>query len=93
MARGRKHSAEFKAKVALAALREHKTLSELCSEFQLQASQISQWKKVAAQRLSELFDGKAGRIDAGQPELVDALYRQVGQLQMELQWLKKKSSR
>ena len=93
MARGRKHSAEFKAKVALAALRENKTLSELCSEFQLQASQISQWKKVAVQRLCELFDGKAGRTEAGQPELIDALYRQVGQLQMELEWLKKKSSR
>jgi transposase-like protein len=93
MARGRKHSAEFKAKVALAALREHKTLSELCSEFQLQASQISQWKKQATQRLSEVFDAKEARIDPGQQAMLDALYRQIGQLQMELEWLKKKSGR
>jgi len=93
MARGRKHSAEFKAKVALAALREQKTMSELCSEFQMQASQISLWKKLAMQRLPEVFESKAGRTDSGQPELLDALYRQIGQLQMELAWLKKKSSR
>ena len=93
MARGRKHSAEFKAKVALCALREQKTLSELCSEFQLQASQISLWKKMATQRLCELFDPQQGRIDPGQPALCDALYRQIGQLQMELEWLKKKSGR
>ena len=93
MTRGRNHSAEFKAKVALEALREQRTVNELCGEYQLHASQISHWKKVATQRLGELFDPKAGHPDAGQQALIDALYRQVGQLQMEVELLKKKTAR
>ncbi len=49
--RGGRHNAVFQAKMAIAALREHKTLSELCSEFQLREGKISQWMKVVTHRL------------------------------------------
>jgi len=87
----RRFSADFKAKVALAALREDKTRAELASEFDVHGNQISEWKKQLLDALPEVF-GKRREQDAKQQEeLVEALYQQIGQLKVELDWLKKKS--
>jgi transposase-like protein len=90
----RNFAPDFKAKVALAALKEQKTLTELSAEYELQPTVISNWKSQASAALVELFaDGRKAKKAKSDEELVDRLYRQIGQLQVELEWLKKKSGR
>lgn len=93
----RKFKADFKAKVALEALRERKTLAELSQQYQLHPNQISQWKQVVQHSLSTLFENEAGtkgkKSQPAEQELQaekSRLYEQIGKLQMELEWLKKK---
>jgi transposase len=89
MSRNRKrHSAEFKAKVALEAAKDIKTLSELSSQYGVHAAQISQWKKRLLASMSELFNKHTQSKD--QSEKIDELYRQIGQVTVERDWLKKK---
>jgi transposase-like protein len=84
----RNHSAEFKAKVALAALKEHLTLSELGSEFQIHPMQIVKWKKHAQECLKEVFCDKRSRKSEKEEKRV--LYEEIGKLKVQLEWLKKK---
>lgn len=86
----RRHSAEFKTQVVLAALREDKTQSQLASEFGIHPLQITQWKKVAIDSLPEVFGAQRGRTEAEQQELERQLYERIGRLETELTWLKKK---
>ena len=88
--RRRRHSAEFKTKVVLAALREDKTQSQLASEFGIHPLQITQWKKVAVESLPEVFGTQRGRTVVEQEELERQLYERIGRLETELAWLKKK---
>jgi transposase-like protein len=83
------HSKEFKARVAMEALKERKTLSELASEFGVHPVQISQWKRQLLEGAPHLF-GSEQRKEKAQEELVNQLYQQIGQLQTELEWLRKK---
>lgn len=81
---------KFKAKVALAAIRGDKTLSQLASDFRVHGNQVSAWKKVLQEGVSSLFED--GRKKAPRKEASDAeLYEQIGRLKMELEWLKKKA--
>ena len=90
MAKRIRHSAAFKAKAALAALRENKTLSELSQELKIHSVQIAKYKSIATERLSELFEGK--REKKKKPEIdIEALYAQIGKLQSQLEFLKKKT--
>lgn len=92
MARKRRQfSAEFKAKVALDAVRGQKTVAELASEHEVHANQISQWKKQLLESLPEVFGRRREQDAAKQEELTGRLYQQIGQLKVELDWLKKKS--
>jgi putative transposase len=86
----RNFPARFKAKVALEAVKESQTMSELSTKHEVHANLISAWKKTLTERAEELFDNKRGRLGGQDGELVDRLYRQIGQLQVELDWLKKK---
>ena len=87
----RNHRGPFKVKVALAAARGDKTLAELASEFGVHPTQVTQWKKQLLEALPEIFSGRRQRDRQEQNELTDELYRQIGQLKVELDWLKKKS--
>ena len=81
----------FKAKVALEALKGQKTIAELARIYEVHPNQIGQWKKQMQAELPKVFNGKRDREVKDQEELVEELYRQIGQLKVELDWLKKKS--
>jgi len=83
--------ATFRAKVALEAVKGEKTLAELSSEFGVHPNQIRNWRKQLLECLPDLFTDRRKKRDKDQEELISELYRQIGQLKVELDWLKKKS--
>jgi len=87
----RNHSAQFKVKVALAAIKGDQTVAELASKYEVHATQITQWKKQVLDSLPEIFSQKRVRQQQDQEDLTAQLYQQIGQLKVELDWLKKKS--
>jgi transposase-like protein len=88
----RKFDAAFKARVAMEAIKGEATLAELASRYQVHPNQITQWRKQALEGLPLLFADKRknGRQEKESSE--DELYRQIGKLKVELEWLKKKSA-
>ena len=84
----RNHSAEFKAKVALAALRGDKTLTELAEQFDVHPNQIQEWKKRLVEGAGDVFSrtAQSGGTDA---ETVAALHAKIGQLTMENDFLER----
>jgi len=87
----RKFSAEFKTKVALAAIKGDRTLAELAAQFQVHPHQVMAWKKQALAVLPEVFARKRDLDEARRSALLEELYGQIGRLKVELDWLKKKS--
>src|SRR2546428_4348250 len=86
----RQHSAEFKAKVALEAIRGERTINELAAEYGVHPVQITQWKKVVLEEVPKLFSNRRGAKAKEEEALKAALYQQIGPLKVELDWLKKK---
>ena len=86
----KQHSAVYKAKVALEAVKGERTLNELAGQFELHPTQVMQWKKRLIDGANELFQGRADRDAAQEAELRDRLYQEIGELKVELDWLKKK---
>jgi len=89
----RTHSPEFKARVALEALKGLKTIHQIAADNEIHPVQVSQWKKELQERMSELFERKNGRSKAGDEnqKQIERLERKVGQLVVERDWLAKKS--
>ncbi len=86
------HEASFKAKVALAAVKGDRTVSELASQFAIHATLIHGWKKQLLEGVEALFAGGRADKDKVQAEAQTAeLFEQIGRLKMELEWLKKKA--
>jgi transposase-like protein len=84
----KKHTAEFKAKVALEAAKEIKTTNELASQYQIHPVQISQWKRQLLEHVAEVFSTPKKSVDY--TKKFDELYRQIGEVTVERDWLKKK---
>lgn len=85
------HDAAFKARVALEAVKGEKTLAELSSEYSVHANQIGQWRKQLLEELPNLFSDRKRKAEREREEVESELYKQIGQLKVELDWLKKKS--
>ena len=83
--------AQFKAKVAFEAVKGDKTIAELSSEYAVHPNQIMQWRKQLLELLPEIFSRRKDNDKQEQEELAAELYQQIGQLKVELDWLKKKS--
>jgi transposase-like protein len=85
-----KHTAAFKAKIALEALKEQKTLLELSQDYKLHPTQITRWKSKVTQELSQLFEDNRERKKKSSQVDTEMLYAQIGKLQSQLEFLKKK---
>lgn len=83
----KKHSAAFKTKVVLEALKERQTMSELAQKYELHPTQIALWKKEFLQNAEVVFSGPKA---PDQTKEKDELFKQIGQMKVEIDWLKKK---
>lgn len=87
----KRYTAAFKARVAVEAIQERKTMSELVSEYGVHSNMIQRWKKEFISRSPEIFETKGSSVEEEQEK--QKLYAKIGQLEMEKEWLKKISGR
>jgi transposase len=85
----RRFSAEFKAKVALEAIKGHQTVAELATKHELHPTQIAAWKREAVEKLAKVFDDKGTAIQANRDAEVTKLHAKIGQLVVERDFLAK----
>ncbi len=81
---------QFKAKVALGAVRGVKTLAELAAQYQVHPNQVSQWKKQLLSQAQDVFSGKNSNSAKTADDLTAPLYEEIGRLKMDIKWLEKK---
>jgi len=91
MRKRKSYNAAFKAKVAVESIKGNATVAELASRFGIHPNQISAWKKQALESLPDAFSSRRKKKETDTEELQRVLYQQIGQLKVELDWLKKKS--
>ena len=87
----RNFSAEMKSRIALEAIKGQKTVQEIASHYGVHPNQVTKWKKQAAEGMPSLFADRRSRLETSEESLKAELYQQIGQLQVELDWLKKRS--
>jgi transposase len=87
----KKYSSDFKVKVALEAIKGQKTINEISSEYGVHSTQITEWKKRVLEELPNLFAHPGTERAKSEEALIASLYQQIGQLKVELDFLKKKS--
>ena len=87
----KRHTDEFKARVALEAVKGVQTLSELSSAYRVHPTVIGHWKRKLVRDAAMVFSGSSGRSGKTEEELTGPLYEEIGRLKMEMDWLKKKS--
>ena len=85
------YSSEWKAKIAVEAIKGQSTINEIASDYKVHPTQIMKWKKQALEQMPEIFSDKRQKILQTDEELKAKLYEQIGKLQMELDWVKKKA--
>ncbi len=91
MGKRKEHGAAFKAKVALEAIRGERTINELAGLYQVHPNQIGIWKKQVLERLPDIFSDGRRKTQILDEELKGRLYQEIGQLKVELDFLKKKA--
>jgi len=91
MRQRRSFSAEQKSRIALEAIKGQRTVQEIASQYEVHPNQVTTWKRQAMEGMSEIFSDRRMREERSADELKDRLYRRIGELQVELDWLKKKS--
>lgn len=85
------YSSNFKSKVAIEAIKSDKTIAEISSSFEVHRDQVQKWKKIALGGIAGLFsDKQSAKEKRNSEKLIDELYRQIGQLKVENDWVKKK---
>jgi transposase len=87
--KAKSYTSEFKAKVALDRLRGDLTLNEISTKYGVHSTQINRWKQQALLSIKTSFTGKQEKVAQGEQHLIDDLYRQIGQLSCENDFLKK----
>jgi|TARA_Y100000031_G_C8093535_1_gene325303 putative transposase len=87
----KKHTARFKAKVAVEAIKEDRTIAELSSIHGVHRNMIQKWKSEAMTGMADIFSSKSDKDRKSDQELISELYRQIGQLTVENDWFKKNS--
>jgi putative transposase len=85
------YSGDYKAKVVVEALKGQQTLNQLASKYEIHPNLITEWKKQALAGLPQVLSDRRGRAEKAEEELKAQLYQQIGQLKVELDWLKKKA--
>ena len=85
------YSAELKAKIALEAIKGQRTVNEIASQYGVHPNQVTNWKKQVVEELPQLFSLARQRAAQAEEEIKAQLYQQIGQLKVELDWLKKKA--
>ena len=88
----RQHSPELKVRVGLEAVKGIEPIHAIAAKYQVHPVQVTQWKKEMLERLPEVFARKALASAAENEEREARLYQKIGQLEVELDWLKKKSA-
>ena len=86
----KKYSAKLKAKMAVAMIRERETVAELAQKYEIHRTMLSKWKKEALDGLPDIFSAKKKAQKNDDENLINELYKQIGQLKVENDWLKKK---
>lgn len=89
----KRYEGAFKAKVALMAIKGEQTTAEIASQYSVHPNQVTQWKKQVLETMPEIFSEKQKKREQDHEEVENELYRQIGQLKVEVDWLKKKSER
>ena len=86
------YPASFKAKVALEVIKEIESITQVCSRFSIHPTQARKWKQQLLANVENIFSTKPNTEALAKDEIIDELYKQIGQLKVELDWLKKKLS-
>jgi transposase-like protein len=89
----KRYTAQFKARVGLEVVKAQRTLNELASEYEIHPNQLLQWKRQLLDSLPQIFADKRSKAERQQEAKEAELYQQIGQLKVELDWLKKKAGR
>lgn len=89
--RRKTYTGAYKAKIVVEAIKGQQTINQLASKYGVHPNMITDWKKQALAGLPRVLSDRRGRDEKAEEELKAQLYQQIGQLKMELEWLKKKS--
>lgn len=85
----RKFSAAFKSKVALEAIKEHKTINEIASEYQIQPGQVKEWKKQMLENMDKVFEKEDHSMEKKFEKKEENLLKTIGELKVDNDFLKK----